>query len=263
MSEKLPTLANTYLKSTKLYVRTFIDVLPFILLLMLSKFILDKAWPNEAVITLSFFARIITDSGITALFFSFILYAMYQKNSAQSVQIFDVIKHGSNRFIQVFLAYIIISLPILFSFLLIKIDTTLWQPYVITPDFVDKQRWLTLGILGAGMLVTIILAIFGFAAGVYIVAKNENAVSGLRQSFKMVQTYWTDTFLIIALFGIISISLGMILDDLHIPMSFEILILLFSSFYPALMIIHFENMAQRIKISPSVALPDKHQVKAI
>jgi hypothetical protein len=114
------------------------------------------------------------------------------------------------------------------------------------------------------MLATVILAIFGFVAGIYIMMKNENAASGLRQSFKMVQTFWIDTFLIIALFGIISISLGMILDEYHVPMSIEILCLLLSSFYPALMIVHYENMNKLIQASPLITqLTAKGDVKII
>lgn len=253
MSEKkLPTLANTYLRSSQLYVRTFIDVLPFILLLMLSKFLLDKVWPNEAVLHFRFFLRIIIDSSITALFFSFILYTMYQKYHKNNVSLRDVIFHGAKRCIHILLAYMFISLPILFSLLLIKIDTMLWQPYVITPDFVEKQRWFALGILGTGMLTTAILAIFSFVAGIYIITKNENAASGLRKSFKMVQSYWVDTFLIIALFGIISITLAMVFEEYRVPMAVEILCFLFSSFYPALMIVHYENMNKLIQISPVI-----------
>lgn len=263
MPEKLPTLANTYVKSCQLYIRTFIDVLPFILLLMLSRFLLDKVWPNEAVINLRFFLRIIMDSGITALFFSFILYRMYQKNYKNSVSLKDVLFHGTKRCPHVLLAYMFISLPILFSLLLIKIDTMLWQPYVITPDFVEKQRWFALAILGTGMLTTAILAIFSFVASIFIITKNENAASGLRKSFKMVQSYWIDTFLIIALFAIISISLAMALEEYRVPMAIEILCLLFSSFYPALMIVHYENMAKRIQLSLPVAINEKSPVKVI
>ncbi|MBI2792570.1 MAG: hypothetical protein HYX61_11480 [Gammaproteobacteria bacterium] len=253
MSEKkLPTLANTYLNSAQLYVRTFIDVFPFILLLMLSRFLLDKVMPNEAVLNLRFFLRIIIDSSITALFFSFILYMMYQRYHKNNVSLRDVIFRGAKRCIHILLAYMFISLPILFSLLLIKIDTMLWQPYVITPDFVENQRWFALGILGTGMLTTAILAIFSFVAGIYIITKNENAASGLRKSFKMVQSYWVDTFLIIALFGIMSISLGMVLEEYRVPMAIEILCLLFSSFYPALMIIHYENMNKLIQSSPVI-----------
>ncbi|MBS0287725.1 MAG: hypothetical protein JSR17_10535 [Proteobacteria bacterium] len=234
----LPTLTSTYLRTFKLYAISFKDVLPFILLLMICKYFINKFIPAENTVNTIFFARLMLDIALTALFFSFIMDAVYQKYYQGKTSPWQISLRGIKRFVQVFCAYLFISLPILITLGIVELANRFWMPVVITPDVAEKHLWISLSLIAVALFINLMLFVFSFAAGLFIVIEQENFIKGLLHSWKVVHPVWVDTLLLIILFGIINFSLTILLDTFHIPYAYLITTMLLTSLYPALMVIH-------------------------
>lgn len=249
---KYPSLSTTYFHTFSLYFRTYIDALPFILLLVACRYLLDHFLPPQENLELSFFSRILLDSSITALFFSFFIYLSYQKNKAHNVDFIETTVQGVRQFFQVLMAYLFISLPMILALLLLKIGQLLWHAPIATPKELLLQQSISLTLIGIALFMTLILATYSFIAGLLIVINKKNALSGLRKSWQLIQPFWIDTFLLIVIFGMMVIGVSMIIEECQPGFSRIALTLLFSSFYPALMVIHFEQMSEYEELNPSV-----------
>ncbi len=240
--QKLPSLTSTFGRTCKLYAQSFIDVLPYLLLMLLAKFLLDKFLPQQSSMTASFFLRVLLDIMITSFFFSFIIFAIYQKYQSQQIHFMQSIINGASRFGQIFIAYLLLSLPVVLTLALIEVGDRLLLPDYMTREVFDMQKWISLSMIGVALLITFILFVYSFVAGIFIVIKKENAILGLKHSWRLIQSFWLDTLLLVILFGMLNISLSLILDEFHIFAASQILTFLMSSFYPSLMVIHFEQM---------------------
>ncbi len=240
--QKLPSLTSTFVRTFKLYTNSFIDVLPFLLFMLLSKFLLDKFLPQQSSMTPFFFLRILLDIMITSLFFSFIIFAIYQKMQSQRIHFMQSMINGGLRFGQIFIAYLLLSLPIVLTLVLIEVGVRLLLPDYMTREVFEMQKWISLSMIGLALIITFILFVYSFVAGIFIVIKKENAFLGLKHSWQLVQTYWLDTLLLVVLFGMMNMGLSLLLDEFHLKATAQILTLLMSSFYPCLMVIHFEQM---------------------
>jgi len=237
----LPSLTNTYIRSLKLYAKSYYQVFPFIVLLMLAQFLLNKYLPENNTVDLSFFLRMLGDIAATSFFFSFLCIVYYNYTQIK-VSIADLCKTGLKRFIHVFGAYFIISLPIILTLALLELFTRLWMPAVITKEAGSVYLWTSLILIGIALMLVLMLFVFSFAAGIFIVIKKESALAGLRHSWTLIKPVWLDTFLLVILFGIINASLTLFFDTYSPPYTYLIITLLMSSFYPALMVIHCDNI---------------------
>ncbi|MBN9287741.1 MAG: hypothetical protein BGO43_03005 [Gammaproteobacteria bacterium 39-13] len=246
MLNKYPSLTSIYLRTFALYFKTFIDVLPFVLLLVIGRYGLETLLPQESMSEGHFFLRILIDSAITALFFSFIIYLIYQKNNAQSPDFTDTLIEGLRRFPQVLVAYLLISSPVFLALGLLKLTNVLWHPAAMTAKVIFLHKCISLTLMGMALLITLILATYSFVAGVFIVIKRENALSGLKKSWDLVQDYWIDTFLLMILFGMMTVIVSMLMETFYPEIVSPTLTMLFSSFYPALMVIHFNQMKRNL-----------------
>ncbi len=246
--QKLPSLTSTIIRTFKLYATSFIDVLPFILLMLLSKFLLDQFLPQQSFMTVTFFLRVLLDIMITSFFFSFIISTIYQKTQSQQSHFIQNVIQGASRMDQIFIAYLLLSLPIVLTLVLIEVGDRLLLPDFMTREVYDMQKWISLSMIGFALLITLILFVYSFVAGIFIVIKKENALMGLKHSWQLVQSFWLDTLLLVILFGIFNVSLSLIFDEFHLKAGPQILTLLMSSFYPCLMVIHYEQMEKNVTL---------------
>lgn len=245
--QKLPSLTYTFGRTFKLYAQSFIDILPFLLLLLLTKFLLDKFLPQQSAMTMVFFARIIIDIVLTSFFFSIIIATIYEKYQAQPFHLIPSVIKGVSRSGQIFFAYLLLSLPIILTLVLIEVGDRLLLPDFMTREVFDLQKWISLSMIGFALLITLILFVYSFVAGIFIVIKKENAIVGLKHSWQLIQSFWLDTLLLVILFGMLNISLSLIFDEFHIKAASQILTLVMSSFYPCLMVIHYDQMEKSVQ----------------
>lgn len=240
MTNHFPSLFLTFRRAANLWAKTFIDLLPFLLLWMLSQVLLEWFLPQEDHISTQFFVSLFLDMAITALFFGVILYGLYQRYESLPFDFMQSLKAGVKRFFPVFIAYTLISLPllmVLFAFgLLLHFGKLL--PFTVVMEILSMQHVV---IIGAALL-SLVLIVFYFMAGIFIVVRNKNVLSACKHSYQLVKKYWMDTLLVIVLFGIIATFATFLMSEFSIPYAKAILTLLLSSFYPALMIIHYENL---------------------
>lgn len=242
MTHTFPSLFTTYRRASHLWAKTFVDLLPFLLLWMLSQVLLEHFLPQEEQISTQFFVTLFLDMAITALFFGVILTGLYQHYTAEPFNFMESIKAGAKRFMPLYLAYTLVSFPLLmvlfgFGFLLHfgkQIPMT-WVMNILSFQHV---------IIALAALLSLVLAVTFFTAGVFIVIFNNHAILALKHSYQLVKKYWVDTLLVILLFGIIAAFATFLLAELNIPYAKSIITLLLSSFYPALMIIHYENLVK-------------------
>jgi|GEM_PF-6523706 len=240
MTHTFPSLFATYRRASLLWAKTFLDLLPFLLLWMLSQVGLEIFLPQSDQISTKFFMILFLDMAITALFFSVILNGLYQQYSTQSFDFMITLKAGFKRFMPLYIAYTLVSLPLLvvllvFGFLIHfgKLVPMTWVMSILSMQHV---------IIASAALLSLGLAVIFFTAGVFIVIFNNRTLSALKHSYQLVKKYWMDTLLVILLFGIIAAFATFLLAELNIPYAKALITLLLSSFYPALMIIHYENL---------------------
>lgn len=240
MTNQFPSLFLTFKRAANLWAKTFIDLLPFLLLWMLSQVLLEWYLPQEDKISAPFFVSLFLDMAITALFFGVILNGLYQRYRALPFDFMQSLKAGVKRFLPIFVAYTLVSLPlllVLFAFgLLLHFGKLL--PFALVMDLLSMQHTV---IISAALLSLVLIVVY-FMAGIYIVVMNDNVLSACQHSYQLVKKYWMDTLLVIVLFGIIATFANFVLAEFSIPYAKAILTLLLSSFYPALMIIHYENL---------------------
>jgi hypothetical protein len=242
MLKALPSLTQTYRQAFRLYFNSFIYVLPFLLFLILGRFALEKWFPQGDALSIVFFTRLFLDIALTSVFFSFILYSIYQQKESKTIQYAKVLYRGVKSSVPIFVAYVIISLPILLTLAVLWGIDVFWQPQVWTEDLINLQRYATVGVLGFMTLLTIILATFSFIAGVFIVVKQYSIIASIKESWSKIKLVWLDTLLLLVFFGILTTSANMLLEDFHIQYAAELMTLVFSSLYPCLMLVRFDQL---------------------
>lgn len=222
------SLFKTYGSSLRLYAHTFIGVLPFLLLLALARFVADSYLPADPNLNPRLFYRILADSLVSSLMFTLMLQAIYHYYVIKKWNYRLVFKEGIKRFVNVFLANAIISLPLLLTLLAI------WK--------LNLQWKVSLGLLSTILLFSIVIFTFSFIASVFIVINKENVISALKHSASWIKTYWGDTLLVVLLLGIISGFLSLLLQSMNMHFSAEIQCVLFGSFYPCVVMMHYEAL---------------------
>jgi len=238
MANFIQTFASTYLKAISLYGRTYFTVLPFILALMICRFLLHKTVPMTPAIDMLFFVRLIVDVALTSFFFSFMVIIIYNKFNQQAIAYKVAIKKGLQRCVPVFLAYFMISVPLLLTFLFLKLT------HAENVQAVSKLMvYVDVTLLLVMLIVTIIISTYCFVTGVLIANQSASAVGGIVQSYRLVANHWLETFLVLLVIGIISVGLSLIFHKLHLHVVPEIMTLLLSSFYPSLMVAQYDNLA--------------------
>lgn len=240
MRSTFPSLFNTYQRATSLWAKTFVDLLPFLLLWMICQIGLEYLLPPQDQISMPFFILLFSDMAITALFFGVIINGLYQRHQAQPFDFMGSFKIGFKRFLPTYLAYAIVTLPLLL--VLFAFCGLLYFARALPLNWVMSVLSMQHVIILLAALVSLGLAVIFFIAGVLIVIFKQHVFTALKKSFQLVKKYWMDTLLIIVLFGIIAAFASLILAELNIPYIKGIMTLVLSSFYPALMIVHYENL---------------------
>lgn len=244
MTHTFPSLFSTYRQASLLWAKTFVDLLPFLLLWMLSQVGLELFLPQTDQISALFFVTLFLDMAITALFFGVILNGLYQRFSENKFDFMMTLKNGCRRFIPLYIAYTLVSLPmllVLFAFgLLLHFGKQMPMTWIM--NILSQQHV----IIGCAAILTLVLAVFFFVSGVLVILNN-GTFKALKHSYQLVKQYWMDTLLVILLFGIMATFASFLLAELQIPYTKALITLLFSSFYPAVMIIHYENLVQHSK----------------
>lgn len=237
-----PSLFSTYQRAFRLWATSFIDLLPFLLLWMLSQILLETFLPQKDQIDGMFFLTMFLDMIISALFFGVVLSGLYQRHQSQVFDFIGAFKTGVRRLIPNFLAYALVTIPLIlvllgFALLLAfgKLLPVTWVMNILS--------WQHAIILIAALLSLALVVLF-FVTGVCIVVLQEGVWSALRHSYLLVKSVWIDTLLLVVLFGIIAAFANLILQEITIPYAKAVVTLLLSSFYPALMLMHFENVVQ-------------------
>lgn len=245
-----PSLFSTYQRAFRLWATSFIDLLPFLLLWMLCQILLEIFLPQNGEIDGMFFLTLFVDMIISTLFFGAVLKGLYQRHQSQAFDFIGAFKTGVMRLVPNFLAYTLVTLPLIvvllgFALLLAfgKLLPINWVMNILS--------WQHAIILIAALLSLALVVLF-FVTGVCIVVLQESVWSGLRHSYLLVKRVWLDTLLLVVLFGIMAAFANLILQELTIPYAKAIVTLLLSSFYPALMLMHFENVEQYAQASHEI-----------
>jgi hypothetical protein len=245
MTNTFPSLFSTYKRASLLWSKTFIDLLPFLLLWMLSQIALEYFLPQTDKISATFFITLFLDMAITTLFFGVILNGLYQRYRDNKFDFMMTLKTGFKRFIPLYTAYFLVSLPmlvVLFAFgALLHFGKQIGMTWIM--NIISMQHV----IIACALFLSLVLAVLFFMAGVFIVIFKNGAFRALKHSYHLVKQYWMDTLLVILLFGIIAAFASLLLVELNIPYTKALITLALSSFYPALMIIHYENLVKYAK----------------
>ncbi|HRE30727.1 MAG TPA: hypothetical protein PLD88_02020 [Candidatus Berkiella sp.] len=242
MAKPFPSLFDTLGRASFLWGKSFLDLLPVLLLWMLSQVLLEYFLPQQEQISIMLFATLFLDMAITTLFFSMIVYGLFQRLRSHPLDFVVMLKSGYQRFIPIYLAYIVISLPlllVLFAFAGL-LHFSKFIPMAWTMNILSMQHVVIL----LTTILSLVLIVNFFIAGVLIVIERQKVLSALGNSYQLVKKHWVDTLLIILFFGVIAAFIMLALNEMQIPYAKAILILLLSSFYPALMIIHYDNLVK-------------------
>ncbi|MGE3319050.1 MAG: hypothetical protein AB7I18_07115 [Candidatus Berkiella sp.] len=240
MRTSFPSLFSTYQRATTLWAKTFVDLLPFLLLWMLCQILLEYFFPLQDQISMPFFALLFSDMAITALFFGVIINGLYQRYQAIPFDFMGSFKIGFKRFLPTYLAYAIVTLPLLL--VLLAFSGLLYFGKLLPLHWVMTLLSMQHVIILLAAVMSLALAVLFFMAGVLIVIFKQHVLVALKRSVQLVKQYWMDTLLIIVLFGIIAAFASLLLAELNIPYIKGITTLVLSSFYPALMIIHYSDL---------------------
>lgn len=202
------SIKTTYEKAFKLYKDTYIEMLPIVLLLVISEYFLNRYFQPFEKLALNERILLLFLSGfLNSLFLSIVLWGMYQRYHQQAVGYMKMIVAGGKRSLAIFTYLIVFFVPIVLTFAVVN---ALYTKEAYTPAVLFFILLLPLSYV-------IFVGVFFYVAPVLIVNKNYDALSGLKKSWLLVRNNWLPTFqtilILIVLMTMIQFVFFLLLGD--------------------------------------------------
>lgn len=229
----LMSIKSTFQKAFILYKETYIEMLPFVLMLVILEFFLNQSFQSVPSLPVNEIAAyIFADTFINSLFLGIVLKGMQFNLNQDDSNYLTMAIEGAKRSFSIFGSFLIISVPIIISFVIAyKLHTYQELEFLI----------LFLSII-IPLSYAIVVGVFLYISPFLIANKNLNALEGIKTSFQLTRKYWLITFQI--LFSIVLI-MGLV-QFLCISFigKYGVIVtnLLTFSFWCALMTVHGENL---------------------
>lgn len=218
---KYPSIIDTYYRAFNLYFNTYLEVLPFTLLMAMAQyFSLSQPLTSYYLVFIIYFL-------VTCLLFSITTCGIYQKYYQQPFNYKEIVLKGSRRVLQIIFASLILFLPIISIIGLIA--------FVINGPF-----FLIVGSIVFGFLA--VNCIYFSVSPILIIAKELNAWEGLKQSWRLTRGYFWITFILFAIFILLYQLIFFGVFKLYANFTDEIMIIVGFPFLTSMMIIHCDNL---------------------
>jgi len=173
-----------FLKLFKLYYSIFVDILPFIFLLIICQAFLDKFFDySRFELGLIFFFHLGSSFSVTLLFFCFNISIVYQKYYFHFFKYRTAIRSGLKGFIPVWIASFIVFLPLLLlasGIILLKVFNF---TYILSYP-------LVLLAVSVFFLFYLAFSIYFYLSGLMIVNEQKGILDALVDSFKLIRGHW-------------------------------------------------------------------------
>lgn len=226
-------IKSTYEKAFKLYKDTYIEMLPIVLLLVMSEYFLNRYFqPIEKLPLNERILAMCLDSFVNAFFLSIVLWGMFQRSHHQNGGYLKMILEGGKRSLAIFASVLIIAAPIIFTFVVMFL---LFKDETLTPAILFLSLFVPL-------MYVIIVGVYFYIAPVLIVNKKYNAIDGLKKSWAMVRNNWMATFQTVFIMVLIMALVQFVFFLLVGVYSQMMASLVTFSMWCALMITHYENL---------------------
>lgn len=260
----LPSITVTFRRVFILYKNSFIDVLPFVLLVLMIQVSFSKLLPvNETTETAYIFLHVILKSLITSFFFCCVIYAIFLKHYQQNLKYGELISKGLTRVIPMIVSGIILISPLILMMGMFMIISVIIVPDSNTASMTSKIIFLIMQLIisVATFFYVLIVFVYCYLSGVLIVCKNATAWLGIKQSLKLVSDNWWYVFSRMLLLLVIIIIPSMLLYHFLAQQTADGIITIFTfSLGPCLMVIlHeiLESSGAADKDMSMVKLPEK------
>ncbi len=252
MAATLPSITSTYSRAFKLYGKSFIDILPLVIVYVLLMYLIDRFFPivttQPQAFSWNFILNIVLQMVNSLVFFSCILYGVNQKHNSLPVNYVDVLKNGGQRSLPVLLSGLILMIPpIIISFVFGFISG--YASASSTGTEIDLMKVISFIFIIIAFIVLIawaIMTLYFYVSSVQIVIRGANAIDGLKQSWKLVRGHWWKTFFILLIImlaaGLLNFGLMMLVG----PLGKEIVSLIIYPLGAALMLIYNEDLERAL-----------------
>ncbi|MBS0289219.1 MAG: hypothetical protein JSS07_04170 [Proteobacteria bacterium] len=219
-------------RSFKLFIRTYRDVLPFVLLYVICIYLINRTLAPKT------FLNIGLDLFSTLFFFSCILYAIDLRHHHLNFSYLNICKRAIKRFFPTLVAIALMLLPAIFIGLISKFAIN-WALSSAADSNMIKTFLILLLFIG---MITWMVIILYFNLSMYIiVVKEANPIQGLKKSYMLIRGHWFRTFMLILSLILMSFflqSLCLMISN-HI---IELVRLIITPFSAALMITYYDHL---------------------
>lgn len=245
-------IASTYSHAFKLFINSFVAVLPFAIVYIIIDLFLEalvsmtlpKIDPSYADHLSIVYLLIITL--ISIWIFSCILLGIYQKHHQLPFRYTSICLISIQKFFKIVVAMIILLLPIILMSLMLHfisgIFETLAQPDAQELNLMSIMMIIFLALFCICMIAWLLICIYFYVTPLLIMTKSEKVINSIKHSRKLIKGYWCNTFFLLFLFVFITALLQIGLFIVIGPLS-EVLISIFMlPFSAALMIVHHDKL---------------------
>ncbi len=253
MATTLPSITNIYSRAFQLYGKSYIDVLPLVIVYVLFMYLIDRFLPitpaQAQPFAWAFVLNIVLQMVNSLVFFSCILYGVNQKYNNLPFNYADVIQKGGQRSLPVLLSAVILMIPpIIMSFILGFISGFASAASKGSPE-IDLLKIISVIFVIIAIVVVIawvIMTLYFYVSSAQIVLRGANAVDGLRQSWKLVRGHWWKTFAILLIVMLAVGLLNFLLIMLIGPLAKQIASLIVYPLGAAVMLVYNESLEKAL-----------------
>lgn len=232
---------TTYQRVGKLFVDTFIYVLPFVLLCVAFEFFFTRIMLSGQTGQISKMLAIILLLLVAGLFYCFVMLAVYNRYHDKPTNYRLTFREGLKRYPEFLLSQIILVIPLLVISSLAFIPEFLSPNTASTPNVLSK----TLVVIGLSLAVVYLLfCLYFYISPVQIINEKHSALAGLKRSFYLVRGYWIDTFILIFSLALVVVVLEWLFRFILGDYASELARLLTFSLGACLVIVHCDHLEQ-------------------
>lgn len=241
--EKLPSLLTTYERVFNLYFRTFIEVLPILLIMAAiqygANYYIETLGEENPMVLAVELAMLL----VSMLFYACLIAYIYGKHHGQAIGLFQALGQGSSRFLPYLLSLIILMLPFVLIALLLAV------PSIVGPMLEPNTgKWIAVilyFITAVLAIVYVLYLLYFFVVGVHIVSERQGAIAGIKSSLRITKGHWLSTFLLVLVYFLFAFIIAFLMAFVINALIMQAIVtVLFSSFLVSLIVIHHDHLTK-------------------
>jgi hypothetical protein len=239
MGDLLPSFSTIYKQTFSLFSKSYIEMLPFLLLAIILQYGIEILWPTTSnAFDTIMLTKLFLTLALSAIFYSLLICGMARRHHGELFHYGPTISQGLKRTLPVFISYLIMVAPLLLVYGYYIVTAKTWPL-----RSVDVPHSFFVAFCVAGAIV-LIMGVYFALSWVAIVEKHQGAWQGLKHSAQIIKWHWWRTCLLflfpLLLVMILSIAVEVFFPNELIQICISTLLLM--PFYSALMLIYYDGL---------------------